>query len=61
MVKVRLTGTKLEIQTIENKLKNKGLIKEDLKRYANNDNKTYRIYFDCDVEDFIKAMDSPNK
>lgn len=59
MVKIRITGKKLELDAIEYKLKNKGLIDGDLKRYPNNDNKSYRVYFDCDVEDFIKAMDSP--
>lgn len=58
MVKIRITGKKLELDAIEYKLKNKGLIKENLKRYPNNDDKTYRVYFDCNTEDFINAMDS---
>ena len=59
MVKIRITGKKLELDAIEYKLKNKGLIKENLKRYPNNDNETYRIYFDCGVETLLQAMDSP--
>lgn len=59
MVKIRITGNKLELDAIENKLKNKGLIKKNLKRYQNNDNETYRIYFDCGVETLLQAMDSP--
>lgn len=58
MVKIRITGNNLELQLIENRLKNKGLIKENLKRYPNNDNKTYRVYFDCGVETLLQAMDS---
>lgn len=59
MVKIRITGKKLEIQAIEYKLKNLGLIDKELKRYPNADNKTFRVYFDCYAEDFIKAMESP--
>lgn len=58
MVKIRITGKKLELDAIENELKNKGLIYRDLKRYPNNDNKTFRIYLDCGVEQLINAMDS---
>lgn len=58
MVKIRITGNNLEIQLIENRLKNKGLIDGELKRYANNDNKTYRVYFDCEIETLLNAMDS---
>lgn len=58
MVKVRITGNNLELQVIENKLKNIGLIDRDLKRYPNQDNKTFRIYFDSDIEQLIKAMDT---
>lgn len=58
MVKIRIAGNNLELQLIENRLKNKGLIDGDLKRYANNDNKTFRIYFDCEIEQLINAMDS---
>lgn len=58
MVKIRFTGNKLELDAIENKLKNKGLIDGDLKRYPNNDNKSYRIYLDCDVEELLQAMES---
>lgn len=58
MVKIRITGKKLELQAIEHTLKNKGIIDGDLKRYANNDNKTYRVYFDCEIEQLLKAMDS---
>lgn len=59
MVKIRITGEKLELQAIENKLKNLGLIDGELKRYPNNDNKTYRVYFDCEIETLLNAMDSP--
>lgn len=59
MVKIRITGNNLELQLIENRLKNKGLIQENLKRYPNNDNKTFRIYFDCSTEQLLQAMDSP--
>lgn len=58
MVKIRITGKKLELDAIEYKLKNKGLIDRELKRYANADNKTYRIYLDCGVETLLNAMDS---
>ena len=58
MVKIRLTGTKLELNEIENKLKNKGLIDKELKRYPNNDNKTFRMYFDCGIEQLLQAMDT---
>ncbi|MCJ0553135.1 hypothetical protein MMJ53_10605 [Enterococcus cecorum] len=58
MVKIRITGKKLEIQAIECKLKNLGLIDGELKRYANNDNTTFRVYFDCDIETLLNAMDS---
>lgn len=61
MVKIRITGNNLELQLIENKLKNKGIIQENLKRYPNNDNKTFRVYIDCDMEQLLNAMDSPNK
>lgn len=59
MIKIRITGKKLELDAIENKLKNKGLIQENLKRYPNADNKTFRIYLDCEIKQLIKAMDSP--
>lgn len=58
MVKIRITGNNLELQVINNKLKRKGLIQEDLKRYPNNDNKTFRVYFDCEIETLLNAMDS---
>ncbi len=58
MVKIRITGKKLEIQAIEYKLKNLGLIDGDLKRYSNNDNKTFRVYFDFGIETLLNAMDS---
>lgn len=58
MVKIRITGTKLELQAIEYKLKNLGLIQESLKRYPNNDHKTFRIYLDSDIETLLQAMDS---
>lgn len=58
MVKIRITGKKLELQAIEYKLKNIGLIKENLKHYPNNDNMTYRVYFDCEIETLLKAMDT---
>lgn len=61
MVKIRITGKKLELQAIDYKLKNLGLIDGDLKRYANQDNKTYRVYFDCEIETLLKAMDSDKK
>ena len=59
MVKIRITGTKLELKEIENRLKNIGLIQENLKRYPNTDNKTFRIYLDSDIEQLLQAMDSP--
>lgn len=59
MIKIRVTGKKLELQAIEYALKNKGLIDGDLKRYANNDNKTFRVYLDCEIETLLKAMESP--
>lgn len=58
MVKIRITGNNLELQVIENKLKNKGLIQENLKRYPNNDNTTFRVYLDCDIETLLQAMDT---
>lgn len=58
MVKIRITGNNLELQLIENILKNKGLIDRDLKRYPNNDNKTFRVYLDCEIETLLNAMDS---
>lgn len=57
MVKIRITGKKLELDAIEYKLKNKGLIKENLKRYPNQDNKNFRVYFECEIEQLINAMD----
>lgn len=57
MVKIRITGKKLELDAIENELKNKGLIYRELKRYPNQDNKTYRVYFDCEIETLLNAMD----
>lgn len=59
MVKIRITGNNLELQVINNKIKNLGLIDGELKRYPNNDNKTFRIYLECEIEQLIKAMDSP--
>lgn len=59
MVKIRITGKKLELQAIEYKLKNLGLIDRDLKRYPNADNKTFRIYLDCEIEKLLNAMESP--
>lgn len=59
MLKIRITGNNLELQLIENRLKNKGLIKEDLKRYPNQDNKTFRVYFECEIETLLNAIDSP--
>lgn len=58
MVKIRITGKKLELQAIEYKLKNIGLIDRELKRYPNNDNKTYRVYFDCEIETLLNAMET---
>lgn len=58
MVKIRITGKKLELQAIEYRLKNIGLIQEELKRYPNADNKTYRVYLDCSVETLLKAMEN---
>lgn len=59
MVKIRITEKKLELQEIEYKLKNKGLIDKELKRYPNNDNKTYRVCVDCEIEKLLQTMDSP--